>query len=138
MARSIAATASASSEDHKRTYLCPVERAVDVIGGRWKAVILFELMASTRRFGELHRRLPGITQHTLTQQLRELEADGVVHRHVYAQVPPKVEYSLTDQGRTLKPILIALRDWGEAQLVEANSLQPITTTDVATRGVAKE
>ncbi len=95
-----------------RAYLCPVERAIDIIGGRWKAVILFCLMEKTCRFGELRRLITGVTQQMLTQQLRELETDGIVHREVYRQVPPRVEYSLTERGRTLSPILTALCDWG--------------------------
>ena len=92
---------------------CPVEAALDLMGGKWKAVILFRVMEQTRRFNELRRLLPKVTQRMLTNQLRELERDGLIHREVYAQVPPKVEYSLTDLGRTLIPILTALKDWGQ-------------------------
>ena len=95
------------------SYGCPVEATLDVIGGKWKAVILFHLLGETRRFGELQRMLPGVTQRMLTLQLRELEEDGVVHREVYRQIPPKVEYSLTEYGRTLESILCQMRDWGE-------------------------
>ena len=94
---------------------CPVEAALDMIGGKWKAVILFRLFESTKRFNELRRLHPNITQRMLTNQLRELERDGLVHREVYPQVPPKVEYSLTPDGRTLKPVLLALKRWGEGQ-----------------------
>ncbi len=94
---------------------CPVEAALDVIGGKWKVVILFRLFDGTKRFNELRRLHPNITQRMLTNQLRELERDGLVHREVYAQVPPKVEYSLTPDGRTLKPVLAALEQWGESQ-----------------------
>ncbi|NJK60179.1 MAG: helix-turn-helix transcriptional regulator [Oscillatoriales cyanobacterium SM2_1_8] len=90
----------------------PVELTLDLIGGRWKVLILHELFAGTRRFGQLHRALSGITQKMLTQQLRELERDGLVHRQIYAQVPPKVEYSLTPLGQTLQPVLDALHAWG--------------------------
>lgn len=91
---------------------CPVERTLEVIGGRWKVLILRELFAGVQRFGQLHRALQGITQKMLTQQLRELEADGIVHREVYLQVPPKVEYSLTPLGESLQPILQAMHEWG--------------------------
>ena len=94
---------------------CPVEAALDMIGGKWKAVILFRLFEGTKRFNELRRLHPNITQRMLTNQLRELERDGLVHREVYPQVPPKVEYSLTPDGRTLKPVLLALERWGEGQ-----------------------
>lgn len=94
-------------------YGCSVEATLSVIGGRWKPVILFKLMEEkVLRFGELRRLIPGVTQKMLTNQLRELEADGVIERKVYPQVPPKVEYRLTDYGCTLEPILLAMRDWG--------------------------
>ncbi|MBY0013347.1 winged helix-turn-helix transcriptional regulator [Paenibacillus typhae] len=91
---------------------CPVEFTLDVIGGKWKGVLLYHLMDGTKRFNEFRRICPGITQRMLTLQLRELEEDGVVHREVYQQVPPKVEYSLTEFGRTLIPIIRLMRDWG--------------------------
>ncbi|MDJ0725552.1 MAG: helix-turn-helix domain-containing protein [Prochloraceae cyanobacterium] len=91
---------------------CAVEITIKVIGGRWKVLILRELFIGIKRFGQLQRALTGITQKMLTQQLRELEADGIVHRKVYAQVPPKVEYSLTEKGQTLKPVLDAMHQWG--------------------------
>ncbi len=88
-------------------------RAVRVIGGKWKLFIVYHLMGGTRRFGELQRLLPGITQQMLAAQLRELEADGIVHRQVYAQVPPKVEYSLTAVGRALETVTSQLAAWGQ-------------------------
>jgi DNA-binding HxlR family transcriptional regulator len=91
---------------------CDVSVTLDVIGGRWKAVILFSLLAGARRYSEIQRLLPGVAQKTLTAQLRELEADGIVTRHIYPSVPPKVEYSLTDVGGSLEGVLIALRHWG--------------------------
>ncbi|MEO1211154.1 MAG: helix-turn-helix domain-containing protein [Cyanobacteria bacterium J06638_20] len=91
---------------------CAVETTLDIIGGRWKVLILHELLKGVRRFNELHRALNGVTQKMLTQQLRELEDAGIVHREVYPQVPPKVEYSLTALGRTLEPILDAMHNWG--------------------------
>jgi len=92
---------------------CPVETTLGVIGGKWKPLIIYYLTQGTRRFNELKRMLPHVTQQMLTLQLRELERDGIVHREVYAQVPPKVEYSLTALGRSLEPILLAMLAWGE-------------------------
>lgn len=92
---------------------CPVNMTLDVIGGKWKILILYQLCEGTQRFNELRRLLPDVTQRMLTLQLRELEQDGIVHREVYAQVPPKVEYSLTDLGRTLEPVINTLHEWGE-------------------------
>jgi len=97
---------------------CPMEATLDLIGGKWKGVILFRLSQGTQRFGELRRLLCKITQRTLTQQLRELESDGLVHRRVYAEVPPRVEYSLTERGRSLKPVLAVLMQWGKANVID--------------------
>ena len=94
-------------------YGCSVEATLAVIGGRWKPVIIFLLLQNkVLRFGELKNTIEGITQRMLTNQLRELEHDKIVTRKVYAEVPPKVEYSLTNYGRSLEPIMIAMRDWG--------------------------
>ncbi|RKP48353.1 winged helix-turn-helix transcriptional regulator [Trinickia fusca] len=93
---------------------CAVEVTLSVIGGLWKPVILFHLLQEKKRFMELTRLMPNTTQRMLTLQLRELEADGIVARHVYPQVPPKVEYELTPFGATLAPVLISLREWGES------------------------
>lgn len=99
--------------DYKKPFGCSVEAALSVIGGRWKPVIIFHLLENEMlRFGELKKSIPGVTQRMLTNQLRELEADNIVDRKVYAEVPPRVEYRLTDYGRTLKPIMLAMRDWG--------------------------
>ena len=95
---------------------CPVEGALDVIGGKWKGVVMFHLLDGTKRFNELRRMMPGVTQRMLTRQLRELEADGLVHREVYAEVPPRVEYSLTTKGETLRNIILALKAWGETHV----------------------
>jgi DNA-binding HxlR family transcriptional regulator len=92
---------------------CPVEASLELFGGKWKGMILYHLLDETLRFNELKRRVGNVTQRMLTKQLRELEGNGLVHRKVYAEVPPKVEYSLTDVGKTLKPILISLKTWGE-------------------------
>ncbi len=98
-------------------YGCSVGATLSVIGGRWKPIIIFKLIQNDfLRFGELKREIDGVTQRMLTQQLRELEEDKVVARKVYAEVPPRVEYSLTAYGRTLEPIMIAMRDWGAEHL----------------------
>lgn len=102
-----------SLKKQRKIYLCPVEATLDVIGGKWKAVILFHLLERTIRFGEFKRMLPKITPQMLTAQLRELERDGVIHRKVYKQVPPKVEYSLTPFGQSLRAILHQMCVWGE-------------------------
>ena len=91
---------------------CPAEITLNVIGGRWKFVILWHLFQGTKRFSELLHGIEGITQKMLTQQLREMERDDIVHRKVYPQVPPKVEYSLTSLGQSLKPVLDAMCAWG--------------------------
>lgn len=99
---------------HRGPYVCPVEATLDVIGGKWKGVILYYLhQQDVLRFGELRRLVPGATQQMLTKQLRELENDGVIHREVYREVPPKVEYSLTDLGRSLGPIVNLMCAWGK-------------------------
>ncbi|NQY17530.1 MAG: helix-turn-helix transcriptional regulator [Alteromonas sp.] len=92
--------------------MCGVAVSLEIIGGKWKGVILWHLCHKTLRFSQLRRRLQGVTQKMLTQQLRELERDGLVNRKVYAEVPPRVEYSLTELGRTLEPTLRQLCDWG--------------------------
>jgi DNA-binding HxlR family transcriptional regulator len=106
-----------------KTYNCPVEAAVDVFGGKWKALILWWLQERTWRFAELRRQIPGITEKMLTQQLRELEADGIVYRRVYPTVPPKVEYSLTEYGRSLKRALRAICDWGRNHLQRIGAVE---------------
>lgn len=94
------------------TSCCAVTTTLNIMGGKWKALILHHLDGKTCRFNELQRLMPAITQRMLTLQLRELENDGIVHREVYAQVPPKVEYSLTDFGLTLMPVIMAMHNWG--------------------------
>lgn len=91
---------------------CPVEAALEQIAGKWKGLIIFHLMEETLRFNELSRRISNVTQRSLTKQLRELEANGIVERKVYAVVPPKVEYRLTEKGRELHDVIEALRLWG--------------------------
>jgi DNA-binding HxlR family transcriptional regulator len=105
----------------KKPYNCGIGPAFEVIGGKWKAVILWELHVLPRRFGELKRLLPNISEKMLIQQLRELETDGVVHREAFHEVPPRVEYSETKLGATLNAALGPLADWGDryAKRVEA-------------------
>ncbi|WP_413789420.1 winged helix-turn-helix transcriptional regulator [Gallibacterium faecale] len=91
---------------------CPIEIALDIIGGKWKGVILYRLLGGTKRFNELQKLCRNITQRTLTLQLRSLENDGLVKRTVYAEVPPRVEYTLTPLGASMEPIIQALFDWG--------------------------
>lgn len=93
---------------------CPVESTLDVVGGKWKCVILWHLRGRVRRFGELHKLIPRATQKVLTSQLRQLEREGLVERKVYAQIPPKVEYSITPYGLTLSPLLESMCKWGLA------------------------
>jgi len=103
-------------------YGCSVEATLDVIGGKWKGVILYHL-SETRRFNELQRLIPGINRRMLTLQLRELEADGLVHREVYKEVPPKVEYTLTEFGETLTPLITHMRHWGEVFMARVEALK---------------
>lgn len=96
---------------------CTVEATLNLIGGKWKGVILYRLLiGEVLRFNELRRLLPNITQRMLTNQLRELESDGLIARKVYPEVPPKVEYRLTDYGQTLAPVIHALKAWGDAHI----------------------
>jgi DNA-binding HxlR family transcriptional regulator len=96
----------------KKHTSCPAETTLGVIGGKWKLLILRELLSGASRFGELRRRLSGISEKMLAQHLRELESDGIIARKIYPEVPPKVEYSLTASGKTLKPIIDGLHEWG--------------------------
>jgi DNA-binding HxlR family transcriptional regulator len=104
---------------------CPVTAAVDVIGGRWKPLIVFYLLDGTQRFAELRRSLGGVAQQILSRNLRELEADGLVHREVFAEVPPRVEYSLTPLGRSLEPIVDLMIDWGARYLRERGAVEAV-------------
>lgn len=109
---------------------CPVEASINLIGGKYKALILWKLMGGTLRFSELRREVPGATPKMLTQQLRELENDGLVKRVVFPVVPPKVEYSLSEFGRSIQPVLEAMYSWGSGYLhgqgLEVNcSMEPL-------------
>ena len=102
---------------------CPVEATLELIGGKYKALILWHLFEKTLRFSELNKLLPTATAKMLTQQLRELEAQNLIHREVFPVIPPKVEYSLTDLGRSLMPVLVAMRDWG-ANYLRTKAVEP--------------
>ncbi|MGH8743392.1 MAG: winged helix-turn-helix transcriptional regulator [Burkholderiales bacterium] len=97
----------------QKKYGCPAEITLRVIGGKWKLVILWHLLGGMKRFGELRRSIPEITQRMLTQQLRELEKDGVITRKVYAQVPPRVDYSISELGNSLQPVMKSICQWGK-------------------------
>lgn len=98
---------------------CPVNYTLELIGGRWKTLILFNLQNKPLRFSELKRTLPGVTEKMLTQQLRELEADNLLTRTVYPEVPPRVEYALTDLGKSLHPVLTNIARWGLSVMQKA-------------------
>ena len=93
--------------------ICPVEKTLDIIGGKWTILILRDLFSGTKRFGELRKSLEGISPKTLSERLRYLEEEGIVQKKIYAEVPPKVEYSLTERGETLRSIIVTLKRWGE-------------------------
>lgn len=100
----------------EKVYECGLDAAIDVVGGKWKAMVLWALHVEPRRFGALRRALPGVSEKVLIQQLRELVRDGIVHREVAEQVPPKVVYSLTELGESLDRALSPLGDWGEQHM----------------------
>lgn len=119
------------------TNICPVQTTLELIGGKYKALILWHLSSKKLRFSELHKAITGATPKMLTQQLRELESQELIHREVFPVIPPKVEYSLTDLGRSLMPVLIAMRNWGADYLhtknIETNCFMmtntPLTQTE---------
>ena len=98
--------------DYSCDFGCPVEAALEVIGGKWKGVILYHLLQDKKRFNELRKLMPKVTQRMLTKQLRDLESDQVITRTVYPEVPPKVEYEITDFGKSLGPVVMLLQQWG--------------------------
>lgn len=111
-------------EKQNSNIMCPAQAALEVLGGKWKGLILFHLSDGTeKRFNQLKRLIPGITQRMLTKQLRELEADKVVRRKIFQEVPPKVEYALTEFGLTLSPILEGLHRWGNEYIDEINKIR---------------
>ncbi|WP_375088719.1 winged helix-turn-helix transcriptional regulator [Peribacillus sp. RS7] len=99
-------------DDKKDLTLCPVATTVGLIGNKWKLLILRELLTGTKRFGELRNGITGISQKVLTQNLRSMEEDGIIERKIYAEVPPRVEYYLSDLGNTLRPIMNVMEEWG--------------------------
>lgn len=103
--------------------ICPVESTLDLIGGKYKALILWHLSDGKLRFSQLRKAITGATPKMLTQQLRELEAQELIHREVYPVIPPKVEYSLTSLGESLMPVLTAMRDWG-ANYLRSKNIEP--------------
>jgi len=106
-------TQAIQQEEHHR---CPVEMTISVIGGRWKCPIIHHLLDGTKRFNELRKLIPKASQRMLTKHLRELESDGIILRKVFAEVPPRTEYSLTDKGRSLEAVLWSMHDWAERNL----------------------
>jgi DNA-binding HxlR family transcriptional regulator len=122
-----------TSPRHKRLDCspgCAVEAALSLIDGKWKGVVLYHLLERTHRFSEIRRRIPNVTQRMLTNQLRELEADGLIRRTVYPEVPPKVEYSLTARGRSLEPVIAALKSWADAHMDPATFNPPASPTKI--------
>lgn len=110
----------------KRLPAFPAERALKVISGRWKAIIIYHLLGGSKRLSELKRLIPDVSQKVLVQQLRELEAHGLVHREVFRQVPPRVDYTATALGQSLEPVLVALCDWGQRHATELNEVERLT------------
>jgi DNA-binding HxlR family transcriptional regulator len=96
---------------------CPVTAAIEVIGGKWKPIIIYVLMSGPQRFGELHKAIPGVALKVLSRQLKELEQDDIVHREVFAEVPPRVVYSLTERGRRLSPVIELLTEWSRKNIM---------------------
>lgn len=97
---------------------CPVAATMTQIGGKWKPIILYLISHDVNRFGEMLRMIEGVSKKMLTKQLRELEADGLVNRKVFAEVPPRVEYTISERGQSIRPIIVAMREWGLAHVLE--------------------
>lgn len=112
--------------NYKCNFGCPVEAALGAISGKWKGLILYHLQSDTRRFNELRKLIPDITQRMLTKQLRELEADRIIKREIYPEIPPKVEYSMTDFGLTLEPVIKSLHEWGVKYIEELENIREHT------------
>jgi DNA-binding HxlR family transcriptional regulator len=126
------------AEVTKRLPALPAERALKVIAGRWKAIILYHLFDGPKRLSELKRQVPDVSQKVLIQQLRELEEHGLVHREIFRQVPPRVDYSATALGLSLEPVLRALCEWGQRHAAELNELDRLAACQLrpATRQAA--
>lgn len=122
------------TEGTKRLPVLPAERALKVIAGRWKAVILYHLFDGPRRLSELKRLVPQVSQKVLIQQLREMEEHGLVRREIFRQVPPRVDYSATPLGLSLEPVLLALCEWGQRHAAELNDLGRIVDCVIRPRG----
>jgi len=109
-------------EKYSKKYIvandCPIAATIDVIGGKWKPIIIWLLIQESKRFGELHKSIPGITLKVLSRHLKELESDAIINRKVYAEVPPKVEYSLTEKGRSLTGIMESLAIWSKENIID--------------------
>ncbi len=103
---------------------CPVATTVSLIGSKWKLLIIRDLMVRPRRFNELHKSLEGISQKVLTESLRQMEADGIITRTVYAEVPPRVEYALSDLGESMRPILTSMQEWGSSYKNRSDARKP--------------
>lgn len=116
-----------SNDQINNNFSCPVEAALSAIGGKWKGVILYHLQSEKKRFNELRKLIPDITQRMLTKQLRELEADQIINRKIFPEIPPKVEYSLTPFGLTLKPTIQALQSWGIKYIKQREGIQNTPT-----------
>ena len=101
---------------------CPITATIDVIGGKWKPPIIWLLLKGPMRFGELHKTIPGMALKVLSRQLKELEADGIVLRHAYPEIPPRVEYALTPKGETLRPIMTQLSEWSREHIMDAQTV----------------
>jgi DNA-binding HxlR family transcriptional regulator len=108
----------------KQPILCPVTAMLELIGGKWKPVILYCLRSDTRRFGEIAARIPQISRKVLTEQLKELEQDGLVVREQFNEIPPRVEYSLTERGKSLSPVLNEMENWGLANIINQRQVIP--------------
>lgn len=118
------------ADQTKRLPSLPAERALKVISGRWKAIILYHLFDAPQRLSELQRLMPEVSQKVLIQQLRELEEHGIVHREVYRQVPPRVDYSATPLGLSFEPVLLALCEWGRRHAVELDEVDRLANCPV--------
>jgi DNA-binding HxlR family transcriptional regulator len=101
---------------------CPVTATITLIGGRWKPIILYHLSDHTRRFGEIAARMPAISRKVLSEQLKELEADGLINRRQFKEIPPRVEYSLTELGKSVRPLLIHMATWGQEMVLNTQSI----------------
>ncbi len=121
------------SDPLKHLPALPAERALKVISGRWKAIVLYHLFGGPKRLSELTRRMPGVSQKVLIQQLRELEEHGLVAREIFRQVPPRVDYSATPLGFSLEPVLLALCEWGRRHAVELDELDRLADCAIPAR-----